>query len=57
MQGKKPSIIFYNPDTNAVIYFSYLMTTSKDSTKEEEKGGDDSHINDFISLSRFDLLE
>ena len=33
------------------------MTTSEESTEEEEKGEDDSQNNDFISLSRFELLE
>ena len=28
-QGKNPSIRFYNPATNAVIYCSYLMATSE----------------------------
>ena len=41
-QGKKPSVRFFNPATNAVIYCSYLMTTSEESMEEEEKGGDDS---------------
>ena len=56
-QGKKPSGRFYNPATNAVIYFSYLMTTNDKSIEEEAKGGDDSQSDDFISLSRFELLE
>ena len=55
-QGKKPSVRFSNPDTNAVIYCSYLMTTSEDSKEEEAKYGDDSQSNDFISLSCFELL-
>ena len=41
----------------AVIYCSYLMTTNDESTEEESNGGDDSQNNDFISLSRFELLE
>ena len=55
-QGKKPSVYFSNSATNDVIYCSYLMTTSDEST-EEEKGEDDSQSNDFIYLSRFELLE
>ena len=49
--------IFFNPATNAVIYCSCLMTISEESTEEEAKGGDDSQNNDFISMSRFELLE
>ena len=56
-QGKKPYVNFFNPYTNAVIYCSYLMTTSEESTEEEPKGGDDSQRNAFISLSRFELLK
>ena len=56
-QGKKPSISFSNTATNAVIYCSYLMTTSEESTEEEPKGRDDSQSNDFISMSSFELLE
>ena len=56
-QGKKPSGRFSNPVTNAVIYCSYLMTTSEELTEEEEKGGDDIQNDDFISMSRFELLE
>ena len=56
-QGKKPFFRFYNPSTNAVIYCSYLMTTSEESTEEEPKSGDDSQSNDLISLSRFEILE
>ena len=33
-QGKKPSGRFSNPATNAVIYCSYLMTTSENYIKE-----------------------
>ena len=55
-QGKKPSGRFSNPTTNAVIYCSYLMTNSEKSIEEEAKGGDDSQNDDFISLSRFELL-
>ena len=33
-QGKKPSVRFYNPATNTVIYFSYLMATSENYLKE-----------------------
>ena len=55
-QGEKPSGSFSNPATNAVIYCSYLMTTSEESIEEEAKGGDDSQNNDFIYLSRFELL-
>ena len=56
-QGKKPSGIFSNPATNAVIYCSCLMTTSKELIEEEAKGGDDSQNDDFISLSCFELLK
>ena len=56
MQGKKPSVRFSNPATNAVIYCSCLMTTSEESVEEEAKGGDDSKNDNFISLSRFELL-
>ena len=56
-QDKKPSVSYYNPATNVVIYCSYLMTTNEDSTEDEAKGGDDSQNNDLISLSRFELLE
>ena len=56
-QGNKPSVRFSNPATNAVIYCSYFMTTSEKSIEEEAKGGDDSQRNDFISLSRFELLK
>ena len=48
-QAKKPSV--------RLIYCSYLMTTSEESTEEEPNGGDDSQGNDFISLNRFELLE
>ena len=40
-QGKKPYYRFSNPATNAVIYCSYLMTTSKESIEEEAKGGNE----------------
>ena len=33
-QGKKSSVSFSNPATNAIIYCSYLMTTSEESTEE-----------------------
>ena len=56
-QDKKSSVRFSNPATDAIIYFSYLMTTSAESTEEEEKGGDDRQKNDFISLSCFELLK
>ena len=56
-QGKKPSFCFSNPDNNALIYCSYLMTNNEDSTEEESKCGDDSQSNDFISLGCFELLE
>ena len=52
-QGKKHSVRFPNPATSAVIYCSYLMTTSEESIEEEAKGGDDSQNDDFISLSHF----
>ena len=56
-QGKKPYVHFSNPATNAVIYYSYLMSTSEESTEEGSKGGDDSQNDDFILLSCFELLE
>ena len=31
-QGKKPYVYFSDLDTNVLIYCSYLMTTSEDST-------------------------
>ena len=49
-QGKNPSGRFSNLTTNAVIYCSYLMTTSEEPMEEEAKGGDDIQNNDFISL-------
>ena len=55
-QGKKTSVRFSNPSNNAIIYCSYLMTTSEESIEEEAKGGDNSQNDDFISLSRFELL-
>ena len=56
-QGNKLYGRFSNPANNAVIYCSYLMTTSEELIEEEAKGGDDSQNDDFISLSRFELLE
>ena len=56
-QGNKPSVRFSNPANNTLIYYFYLMNTSEESTEEEAKGGNDSQNNDFISLSRFELLE
>ena len=56
-QGKKASGRFSKPAKNAVIYCSYLMSTSEESMEEESQGGDDSHNNDFISLSHFELLK
>ena len=50
-QGKKPSVHFYNPANNTVIYCSYLMVTSEESTEKEAKCGDDSQNDEFISLS------
>ena len=55
-QGKKLSGHFSNPANNAVIYCSYLMTTSEESIEKEAKGLDDSQNDDFISLSCFELL-
>ena len=49
--------VFPTLQTNAVIYCSYLMTTSEESMEEEAKGGYDSQNDDFIYLSRFELLE
>ena len=37
-QGKNPSVSFPNPATNAVIYCSYIMATSGDSTREKGVG-------------------
>ena len=56
-QGKKPYVRFSNPANNAVIYCSYLMTTSNESTEEEAKGGYGSQNKYFISLGRFELLK
>ena len=56
-QGKKPSVRFSNPANNAVIYCSYLITTSEELIEEEAKGGDDSQNDDLIYLSRFEFLE
>ena len=56
-QGNKPSGRFPNPATNAIIYRSYLMTTGEESIEEEVKGGNESQNDDFITLSRFELLE
>ena len=56
-QGNKPSGCFPDHATNAVIHWSYLMTTGEESTEEEEKGGYDSQNNDFIPLSHFELLK
>ena len=56
-QGKKPSVHFSNPVNNAIMYCSYLMTTSQESTAEEENVEDDSQENDLISLSHVELLE
>ena len=56
-QGKKPSVCFSNPATNAVVYCSYLMSTGEESIEEEAKGGDDSQNDDFISLSSFELIK
>ena len=33
---------FYNPVTNWIIYFPYIITTIEESTEEEENCGDDS---------------
>ena len=33
------------------------MTTNEESTEEEQKGGDDIHNNDFISLSHFEPIK
>ena len=52
-QGKNPSVSSSNSATNAVVYFSCLMSTSEVSIEEESKGGDDSQNDYFISLSRF----
>ena len=37
-QGKKPSVHFSKPANNAVIYCSYLMTTSEESIEGGSKG-------------------
>ena len=57
IQGKKPYFRFANPNTNAIIYFSYLITTNEESTEEEEKGGGDITDTDFISLSCSELFK
>ena len=56
-KGKNPYVLFPNPAKNMLIYCSHLMTTNDDSTEEEQKGRNDSQRNDFISLSRFELLK
>ena len=56
-QGKNPSVRFSDPSNNTVIYSSYIMNTNEESTEEEQKVGDDSQNNDFISLSCFEPLE
>ena len=48
--------VFSYPDTNAIIYCSFLIITSEYSS-EGEKGGDDTQDTDFISLSHFELLK
>ena len=48
---------FSNPSTNTVIYCSCLITISEEYTEEEQKCGDDSRSNYFISLSSFELLK
>ena len=55
--GHPSSEIPMHPYNNAVIYCSYLMTTSEEPIKEEAKGGDDSQKDNFISLSLVELLE
>ena len=47
---------FSNKATNAIIYCSYLIATSEESTEEEVKGGYDSQDTDLISLSHIELL-
>ena len=39
-QDKKDSVHFCGPETNSVIYFSYLMATSEKYVKEEGEYGD-----------------
>ena len=58
-QGKKSSMHFSNPTTNATIYLSFLMNMSEESTEEEEEEvvGDDDQDTDFISMSCFELIE
>ena len=56
-KARRHLFVFPNPATNAIIYCSYLMTTREESMEEEQKSGDDSQCNDFISLSRFELLK
>ena len=57
-QGRQETICsFYNPATNAVIYCSYLITTSEYYKEEEAKGGYDIQKIDFISLSHFELFK
>ena len=55
-KGKKPSVSFSNTSANTVIYCSCLMTTSEESTEEEQKVWDDSQDNDVIYLSLIELL-
>ena len=56
-QVKKSSVHFSNPATTAIIYCSYSIATSEDSTEGEVKGGDDSQGNYFIYLSFFNSLK
>ena len=56
-QESQKSVRFPDSATNAIIYCSYLMTTSEEYMEEEDKGGYDSQDTDFISLSCFELLK
>ena len=48
-QGKKSFVNFSNPATNEIMYCSYSMTTSEESTEEEEKGGYNSQETNIMS--------
>ena len=42
-------LIFFNPATNEIMYCSYSMTTSEESTEEEEKDGYNSQETNIMS--------
>ena len=56
-QVNKSSVFFSDSATNVIIYCYYLMATIEESTKEEEKVGDENQDNDLISLRPFESIE